>query len=222
MLVLNFIFGVLKSLGPIVCIALLVWCTLGVRGCHRVLFPKDRFVGNMTSVVEEIRSVNKLKVLRVVDAGLDTYPALGNEEARKDGYVDYQYAGTVDLYVDLSKMTVETSPSNTFVISLADVEMTPVRELALTRNLPIDPADELSVEFYRKFTGSKSVQDSLYNHFSEIQAESVKKSAFRKENVARAKGCAEKWLRYMFAPFVHDKDRDITFLWAAEDATCKE
>jgi len=222
MLVLNFIFGILKSLGPIVCIALLVWCALGVRGCYHALFPKDRFVGNMTSVIDEIRSVNKLKVLRVVDAGLDTYPALENVEARKGGYVDYQYSGIVDLYVDLSKMTVETSSSNTVVVSLADVEKTPVRELKLTRNLPIDSADKLSVEPYRKFTGSKSVQDSLYNQFSKIQAESVKKSAGNEANVMRAKKQTEKLLRYMFLPFVENADRDILFKWASDTVAVQD
>ena len=216
MFVLNFIFGVLKNLGPVVCLALLVWCALGVRGCYHALFPKDRYVGNMTSVIEKIRSVNKLKVLRVVDAGLDTYPALGNGEARKEGYVDYQYSGVVDLYVDMSKMTVEIAPSNTLVISLVDVEKTPVREVALTRNLPIDPSDKLSVEPYRKFTGSKSAQDSLYNQFSKIQAESVKKSAGSEPNITRAKKQAEKLLRYMFLPVVENADRDILFKWASD------
>ena len=222
MFVLNFILGVLKNLGPVVCVALLVWGALGVRGFYHSLFPKDRFVGNMTSVIEEIRSVNKLKVLRVVDAGLDTYPALGNDEARKDGYVDFQYSGVVDLYVDLSKMDVEIAPSNTIVISLVDVEKTPVRELALTRNLPMDPADKLSVEPYRKFTGSKSVQDSLYNQLSQIQAESVKKSADCEANVARAKKQAEKMLRYMFLPFVENAERDISFKWASDTVAVQD
>ncbi|MBQ9739432.1 MAG: hypothetical protein IJV91_00695 [Kiritimatiellae bacterium] len=222
MIVLNFILGVLKNIGPVICVALLVWGVLGVRGCYRTLFPKDHFVGNMTSVIEDIRSVNKLKVLRVVDAGLDTYPALGNEEARKDGHVDYQYSGVVDLFVDLSKMTVETSPSNTFVISLADVEMTPVRELELTRNLPLDPADKLSVEPYRMFTGSKSVQDSLYDSLAKIQAESVKKSAGCEANVARAKKQAEKLLRYMFLPFVENAERDIVFKWPSDVAAGRD
>lgn len=222
MIVLNFIFGVLKKIGPVICAALLVWGVLGARGCYRTLFPKDHFVGNMTSVIEDIRYVNKLKVLRVVDAGLDTYPALGNEEARKDGHVDYQYSGVVDLFVDLSKMTVETSPSNTFVISLADVEMTPVRELELTRNLPLDPADKLSVEPYRMFTGSKSVQDSLYDSLAKIQAESVKKSAGCEANVARAKKQAEKLLRYMFLPFVENAERDIVFKWSSDVAAGRD
>ena len=222
MLVLKFIFGVLRNLGPVICVALLVWGALGVRGFYHSLFPKDRFAGNMTSVIEEIRSVNKLKVLRVVDAGLDTYPALGNDEARKDGHVDFQYSGVVDLYVDLSKMAVEVSPSNTFAISLADVEKTPVREMALTRNLPLDPADKLSVEPYRKFTGSKSVQDRLYNQLSQIQAGSVKKSAGSAANIARAKKQAEKLLRYMFMPFVENAERDISFKWVADTAAVQD
>lgn len=220
MLVMNFVFGILRNLGPIICIALLVWGALGVRGCYRSLFPKDRFVGNMTSVIEEIRSVNKLKVLRVVDAGLDTYPALGNDEARKDGYVDFQYSGIVDLYVDMSKMTVEIAPSNRYIVSLGRMEMTPVREFTLTRNLPMDTSDKLSIEEYRVFYGPN--QDRLHTDFGKIQATSVKKSAICKDNVDRAKRQAETLLRNMFAPFVDDKNRDITFRWAAEDAACKE
>ena len=216
MFVLDFVFGVLKKLGPIVCIALIVWVALGIKGCYCFLFPEDQFSGNMTSVIEEVRSVNKLKVLRVVDAGLDTYPAIGNEEERKKGYVDYQYSGVVDMYVDLSKMTVETSSGNTFVISLPDLEMTPVRELALTKNLPMDTNDKLSVEAYRKFNGSKTVQDSLYNQLARIQSESVKKSAGSSTNVAQARKQAERLIRYMFSPFVNNAEMDIKFKWASD------
>ena len=217
---------ILVSLGPIVSVALFIWCALGIRGCYHSLFAKERFVGNMSSVIEEIRSVNNLKVLRVVDAGLGTYPALDNntdaQARKKNGCVDFQYSGVVDLYVDLSKMAVTHTSNNTYVITLGEILMTPVRELTLTRNLPMDPADKLSVEAYRKFYGPKSVQDKLYNEFAQIQAASVKKSAFSAENVARAKKQTEKLLRLIFAPFVDDKDRDISFRWATSDIATTE
>lgn len=213
---------ILASLGPIVSLALFIWCALGIRGCYHSLFPKERFVGNMSSVIEEIRSVKNLKVLRVVDAGLDTYPALDNAEARKNGYVDFQYSGVVDLYVDLSKMAVTNTSSNSYAITLGVIKMTPVRELTLTRNLPRDPADKLSVEAYRKFNGSKSTQNRLYDEFAKIQATSVKKSAFSETNVARAKEQTEKLLRLIFAPFVNGKDCDITFSWATSEIATTE
>ena len=168
------------------------------------------------SVVEEVRSVNKLKVLRVVDAGLDTYPCIEDVESRKDGYVDFQYSGVVDLFVDLSTMSVTASPSNTYIITLKDVEMTDVHELKRTRIIPVDSVEKLSIEDYRKFYGSKDAQNRIYDNFSKIQAASVRKTAATEENVKRAREQAEKLLRHMFAPFVSDKNRDIAFKWGAE------
>lgn len=206
-----------KALGPLAIIAVLLCGLLAVREAWRGwLKPKEKWSGNVISMVDEIKAVSKLKVLRVIDAGLDTFPAITEGERRKEGYVDYQYSGVTDLYVDLSKADIRDLGANHYVVVLAGIEHSPVREISLNRNLNIDPEEKLVLEEYRKFYGNKEIQTKLLDSLPKLQSDSVAKTALSADSVDRAKDQAERMVRYLFMPLVENPDRDVEVRWRPE------
>lgn len=206
-----------KALGPLAIIAMLLCGLLTVREAWRGwLKPKEKWSGAVISMVDEIKSVSKLKVLRVIDAGLDTFPAITEGERRKEGYVDYQYSGVTDLYVDLSKADIKDLGGKRYVVVLAGIECSPIREISLSRNLDIDPKEKLVLEEYRKFYGKKDVQTKLLDSLPKLQSASVAKTALSADYVGRAKDQAERMVRYLFMPLVENSDQDVEVKWRSD------
>ncbi len=202
------------ALGPLTICAILLWGFLAVREAWRGWFADgEKISGAGVFLVDEIKAVSKLKVLRIVDAGLDTYPAIDEKESREKGYVDYQYSGVIDLYVDLTKAVIQTNGVNGFFVELAGIEYSPVREISLNRGLDIDDKEKISVEEYRKFYGDSNRQTELLNSLPQFQAASVAKTSHSKEYVDRAKNQAERMLRYLFEPLVKDPEKDVVVRW---------
>ena len=204
------------ALGPLTVCAILLWGFLAVREAWRGWFADAEKIGGAgTFLVDEIKAVSKLKVLRVFDAGLDTYPAVDEKGSREKGYVDYQYSGVIDLYVDLTKSVIRTNGVNGFIVELAGIEYSPVREISLNRGLNIDVDEKISVEEYRKFYGNPNRQTELLNSLPKFQAASVIKTSQSNEYVDRAKNQAERMLRYLFKPLVEDPEKDVVVRWGS-------
>lgn len=204
----------LSSLGPLGICAILLCGFLAAREAWRTWFDDaEKISGSGIFLVDEIKAVSKLKVLRVVDAGLDTYPAIDDEEARKKGYVDYQYSGVIDLYVDLTKAVIQTNEVNGYTVELAGIEYSPVREISLNRGLNIGEDEKIKVEEYRKFYGDYGRQTELHDSLSKFQAASVAKTSRSKEYVDRAKNQAERMIRYLFEPLVKNPEKDVVVRW---------
>lgn len=213
----------LTALGPIALCAILLWGFLAVRETWRGLFGRgEEISGCGTFLVDEIKAVSKLKVLRVVDAGLDTYPRLDEKESRARGYVDYQYSGVTDLYVDLSKAVISTNGDNGYVVELAGIEHSPIREISVNRGLNIDPKEKISLVEYRKFYGETGRQTELLNSLPQFQAASVARTAQSIEYVVRAKNQAERMLRHMLTPLVDDPAKDIVVRWKESESDYAE
>ena len=228
--------GILEAvakIGIIGAITAVVWAAVVVRGTmvcaaggfdslkRRVAWfikPEKRGIeGNAYSVVESVRKVNRIKVLRVRDCGVDTKEWAGRLGIRKAS-VSFMYAGHVDYFVDLSKMSVRLLENGDYEITLPEPEMSDVLSDDGSHSYEITTAGTSAIpcDEFRESHGmfSSGRQDEMLNAIPKLQAEAIRRTAESPENVAAAKARAEECVRFMLSPLTYDGKSKIVFAQA--------
>ncbi len=228
------IVALVKAGGVLGVIAFLLWGLVFLKGLGLVsgydVFSRikssnifsDQISVNFDSIVEEIRQVAKLNVLRVCDAGIDEVFE-GCRTNKNCVGVRFQYAGYVDLMVDLNKTDIILEPTGSCMVRFKEgIILSEVKELKPRwfdneGNVLEEPYKDFLVTNKTIFSGEiKTKEDKLEVGLEVYKAQAVKRSALNPCNVMRAKNQAETIVKEMLSPIVGDKAR-IHFEWPPEE-----
>ena len=204
-------------------LAAVVWGIVLVRRVRRMAgnwgkaLTTDRVSGSVVTVIDSIRNVAKLSVMRVIDADLRTEIARddkGNERAR----VEFQYAGQSDLYVDLSKASFKSAVPGRYDVILPGLSIADPLEIPLKTDeekFQLGSGICWREEFRQsshKFR-SKDYEESLLRKLPKLKAAAIRETCKAQDILDKAKARAEYYLRFMLTPLVKDPERDIDFHW---------
>lgn len=218
-------------------LALLVWGLVGIKlvlnfcgisGAYADAkdalkrFTESSVCGNTTLIVESVRQVAKLNVMRVATADLGTREARdGNGNVKAS--IRYQYAGQADLYVDLRSAIITPPSSNDDCCKV----VLPGLKIASPLEVPVKRTGEVECgsgnacrdefrESKKAFWGGAEYEEKLLRELPKFKAEAIRGDCRAPEIVAKAKKRAESIIRYMLSPLVEDVDRDISIVWTAD------
>ena len=227
------IVALVKAGGVLGVIAILLWGFVLLKGLGFVAgyggFFKssaifsDQIRVNFDSIVENVRQVEKLNVMRVCDAGVDevSWSCRTNKNCVS---VRFQYAGFVDLMVDLKETDINLEPTGSCMvrfkrgITLSDVKELKPRWFDNEGQTLEDGPYEVFPVTNKTFLGNGDVKNStakLKERLGAYKAEAVKRTAMNSSNIMKAKKQAETLVSEMLLPIVGDK-ANIHFEWPAE------
>ena len=200
---------------------------------------KDNVKLTTVSLIDDVSKKSRLVVLRIYDAGI-------GKETNGCDFVNftYQYAGFVDLGVDLEKTVVITNQPGSYVVRF-NGGIVPSHAYGLNFKRPeldeagckigkaiidgenhksdmytkFSPVQNTNTTFVARFLGDENVKKYKYEctrNLSNYQAEAIMMRARNPECIKKAQELAEKRVADMLSPIVGDKAR-IHFEWPPEE-----
>ena len=207
--------AILTFLGPLGVVGVFFACYLlgKIWGCNSL--SSDRNLVCLESHIEEIRQTGKLKILRVMEGGIGSYPFA--EEDRNVAYVDFMYNGEADYYIDLStnaEFSCEWNgqTSRKLVVRVSEPKLGPIRESVRNGKAKGVNGFDIQPPYFETY-GNREERRKLLDSLNQIKSLMVERDIRSEYNKKMAKRQAERLLRNMFAHFVEDKDRDIEIIW---------
>ena len=229
------IVALVKAGGVLGVIALLLWGFVFLKGLGFVsgydVFSKikssnifsDQMSVNFDSIVEDVRQVEKLNVMRVCDAGIDEVFD-GCRTNKNCVSVRFQYAGFVDLMVDLKETDMSLEPTGSCMVRFkkgiipSEVRGLSPRWFDNEGNVLDDQYMDFNVTNETFFSSGdvKTSKAKLKENLETYQVNAVKRTALNPSNIMKAKKQVEELVAGMLLPIVGDV-ANIHFEWPAEE-----